>query len=353
MNNSIYEELDQQVEALLQHPDAESQAVDLTGLLEIANDLRYIAQPVYRAELRTALLGKVFVASTMALPQVRTIASAEQTLPTLFGTGSGTYRMQRTNFVASALIHTAALALIASSGMWVARTVQRQNQAVTMIEPYVPETLTVSRTVTAGGGGGGDRDKVPAPLGHLPKQSREQFTPPAMVIRNEHPKLAVAPTVVAPPIDIAANMPNLGDPYTHVPSGPPSNGSGSGGGVGAGSGGGVGAGYGPGVGPGIGGGYGGGIYRVGGGVSAPRVLFAPDPEYSDEARKAKFQGTVVLWAVIGPDGRTKQMRVARSLGLGLDQRAMDAVQRWRFEPAMKDGRAVAVQVNIEVNFRLY
>src|SRR4051812_42687670 len=151
MNNSIYEELDQQIEALLQRPDTASEAVDLTGLLEIANDLRYVAKPAFRAELRTALLGKVFVASTMALPQVRTIASAEQTLPTLFGTGSGTYRMQRTNFVASALIHTAALALIASSGMWVARTVQRQNQAVTMIEPYVPETLTVSRTVTAGG----------------------------------------------------------------------------------------------------------------------------------------------------------------------------------------------------------
>jgi TonB family protein len=92
---------------------------------------------------------------------------------------------------------------------------------------------------------------------------------------------------------------------------------------------------------------------VGGGVSAPRAIFSPDPEYSEEARKAKYQGTVVLWVVVGADGRPHDLRVTRSLGLGLDEKAMEAVRTWKFEPAKKDGQAVAVQVNIEVNFRLY
>ena len=112
-------------------------------------------------------------------------------------------------------------------------------------------------------------------------------------------------------------------------------------------------GSGPGVGPGYGGGIGGGAYRVGGGVSAPRVLFSPDPEYSEEARKAKYQGTVVLWVVVGPDGRPRDIRVQRTLGLGLDEKAIEAVRQWKFDPARKNGQPVAVQINVEVNFRLY
>jgi protein TonB len=133
--------------------------------------------------------------------------------------------------------------------------------------------------------------------------------------------------------------------------GPPSNGTGSGGGIGDGSGGGVGSGRGPGVGPGYGGGIGGGIYRVGGGVSAPRAIYDPDPEYSEEARQAKYQGTVVLWVIVGADGRPHDMRVERSLGMGLDEKAIAAVKTWKFEPARKDGHPVAVQINVEVNFR--
>jgi TonB family protein len=144
----------------------------------------------------------------------------------------------------------------------------------------------------------------------------------------------------------------MGDPLSSV-LGPPSSGTGSGGGIGSGSGGGVGSGRGPGVGPGEGGGIGGGLYRVGGGVSAPRTLYAPEPEYSEEARKAKYQGTLVLWMVVGADGRPRDIRVARSLGMGLDEKALEAVRTWRFEPARKDGRPVAVQINVEVIFRLY
>jgi TonB family protein len=213
-------------------------------------------------------------------------------------------------------------------------------------------TLPVSKSKAGGGGGGGDRDKLEASAGRLPKKSLTQITPPAAVIRNQDPKLAVEPTVVMPNIPVKEpNIAALGDPKGVI--GPPSNGTGSGGGIGSGSGGGVGSGRGPGVGPGWGGGIGGGAYRVGGGVSAPRTLYAPDPEYSEEARKAKYQGTVILWVVVGPDGRVHDMKVVRPLGLGLDEKALEAVKQWKFEPARKDGQPVAVQINVEVNFRLY
>jgi TonB family protein len=92
---------------------------------------------------------------------------------------------------------------------------------------------------------------------------------------------------------------------------------------------------------------------VGGGISAPRPIYDPDPEYSEEARHAKYQGTVLLWVIVGPDGRPHDIRVQRSLGMGLDEKAIEAVRQWKFEPSMKDGHPVAVQVNIEVSFRLY
>jgi len=207
-----------------------------------------------------------------------------------------------------------------------------------------------------GGGGGGDRDKLAASKGKLPKLAMEQFTPPAAVISNPDPKLPVEPTVVIPPnVQIPqTNLPNFGDPMANV--GPPSNGTGSGGGIGSGSGGGVGSGEGPGVGPGRGGGIGGGIFRVGGGVSAPvctSTANCPDPEYSEEGRKAKYEGTVVLFLIVTADGRTRDIQIQRSLGMGLDQKAIEAVRKWRFQPAMRNGQPVAVQINVEVKFSLY
>ena len=97
---------------------------------------------------------------------------------------------------------------------------------------------------------------------------------------------------------------------------------------------------------------GGGVYRIGGGVSAPQLVFKVEPEYSEEARKAKFQGTVVLYVVVDEKGQPRDLKVVRPLGLGLDQKAIEAVQKWRFKPGLKDGRPVSVSAQIEVNFRL-
>jgi len=206
---------------------------------------------------------------------------------------------------------------------------------------------------SGGGGGGGDRSPLPAAKGRLPKIAPRQFTPPVQVYNNLNPKLPMEPTIIAPPdVNVPnVNMAQYGDPLAKI--GPPSNGPGSGGGIGSGSGGGVGSGKGAGFGPGEGGGFGGGVFRVGGGVTSPVPLYKPEPEYSEEARKAKYQGTVVLYVEVDPTGKPKNLKVVRSLGLGLDEKAIEAVRNWKFSPAMKDGKPVAVQINVEVNFRLY
>jgi TonB family protein len=92
-------------------------------------------------------------------------------------------------------------------------------------------------------------------------------------------------------------------------------------------------------------------YRVGGGVSAPSLIYKVEPEYTEEARQAELQGTVLLYAQIGPDGKAINMKVLRGIGLGLDEKAMEAVTRWQFKPGMKGGQPVTVEAQIEVNFR--
>lgn len=243
-----------------------------------------------------------------------------------------------------------------------APVVDKPKEEVTLIAPALSDYQPVmqpqvAKKQLAGGGGGGDRAKIFESKGHLPKVAPEQFTPPTVEIRNEKPKLVMEATVVAPPnvkLPDNPNLPNLGNPMSSRVSGPVSNGPGVGGGIGSGTHGGVGSGTGPGFGPGQGGGFGGGVYRVGEiGVSAPVPKFVPDPDYSEEARKAKYQGTVTLYAIIGTDGKPRSLKIVHSLGMGLDEKAMEKVRTWLFEPGKKDGQAVAVAMNIVVDFHLY
>jgi periplasmic protein TonB len=298
--------------------------------------------------------GKVsMVAQSPPIPAQSPVVPQDVILPSLFAEGCGAYRTHPAAFVFSYVANVAMVTLLIWSGHWfVEHRREIKQQVVGLVTDVSPYILPSSRTQAGGGGGGGDRDKMAASKGSPPKFAREQIAPPVVVVRNENPRLPVEPTVVGPP---QIQLPQLGAPGDLLSGilGPPSSGTGSGGGIGNGSGGGVGSGYGPGVGPGSGGGIGGGVYRIGGGVTAPRPIYAPEPEYSEEARKAKFQGTVVLWMVVGPDGRPRDIRVARSLGMGLDEKALEAIRTWRFEPGRKGGQPVAVQVDVEVNFRLY
>jgi protein TonB len=114
----------------------------------------------------------------------------------------------------------------------------------------------------------------------------------------------------------------------------------------------VGSGKGAGLGPGEGGGVGGGVFSVGGGVSEPSPTFMPTPEYSDDGRKARVQGAVELLIVVKADGTVDFRDVRKSLGYGLDQKAIETVKKWKFLPGKKDGVPVATLVSVTVNFSL-
>jgi len=200
------------------------------------------------------------------------------------------------------------------------------------------------------GGGGGQRDSNPASRGILPPRARHVFVAPVNRILNTDPILPVAPAILAPEdspamrVDLSA----FGDP--HGVSGPPSGGPGGPYGIGSGLGNAVGdrngLGYGPGDEPGIS-----GRGRIGS-MTAPVLLWKSEPSYSEEARKAKIQGTVVLAVEIDEHGLARNIRVRQSVGFGLDDRAVEAIQHWRFRPAYRNGKPVPAMALVEVNFRL-
>src|SRR5437588_10178352 len=279
-------------------------------------------------------------------PQQEVVKFAKETpqnqvvMPTLLGAGYGTYQVRPENFLLSFVTHGGALALM----LWLlhvavpAKIIPPTTANAVDLAPYIP--MKVGKGGPSGGGGG-DASKLKASAGNPPKSAKHQFTPPT-VLPPQKSKLMIEPTVVA---DL--HMPQtaqIGDPLSKLMT--PSNGTGVGGGMGSGSGGGIGSGRGgPGVGP--------GIYHVGDGVSRPRAIYTPEPEFSEEARKAKYQGVVVLTIIVGVDGRVYGPRVMRSLGMGLDEKAIEGVKTWKFDAARKDGHAVAVEMNVEVAFNLY
>jgi TonB family protein len=224
-----------------------------------------------------------------------------------------------------------------------------QPVVITRLEPYI---VPVGSHPSGGGGSGGAVDRIPASKGMAPKAAHEQLTPPIVLQNDSKPRLVAQTSVISPPDLDLANSRQIGDPLSLLAA--PSNGPGVGGGMGGNTGGGVGAdGAGSGRGSGTERGCCGGLYNVGNGVSMPRAIYAPEPEFSDEARRVKFQGEVTLLAIIGADGLPKKLQVVRSLGMGLDEKAIEAVRTWRFDPAKKDERPVAVQMNIIVNFHLF
>jgi len=271
----------------------------------------------------------------------------------------GFYNYKKNGALGSTIAHVVVIALIIGGtilGRRLVTKVEAKPQSTTqLIDPgdFIP--LKPAKTQAGGGGGGGDRDVLKASQGRLPKFSMEaQITPPAAVIRNPNPKLAVEPTIMVPPeikVAMNSNMPNFGDPKSSAVI--PSNGTGSMSGIGSGSNGGVGSGDGRGFGPGEGMGTGGGVFRPGRGVTPPRPIYSPDPEFSEEARKAKYQGTCTLMIVVATDGRPINIRVVNSLGMGLDEKAIETVRTWRFEPGQKDGHPVNVEMAVEVDFHLY
>jgi protein TonB len=260
--------------------------------------------------------------------------------------GNGLYRTKREAFVLSLLGQALVVVLVA----WFATSVfpgprldvDRMSRDFKNILPVVFSG--------SGGGGGGSRDKLSATHGAPPPASlEEQLTPPVVVVPKEPAKLQVQPTVtVAPEVPLPQGS-QIGDPSAQIFSWLSNGGGGPGGTGDDGCCNGVGPGNGPGVGPGPG-----GIYSPGrNGVTLPRAIYNPEPSFSEEARKTKTQGIVLLVLVVGADGHPHDIRVRNSLGMGLDEKAIAAVNTWRFLPATLRGQPVAAQIAVEVNFRLY
>lgn len=222
------------------------------------------------------------------------------------------------------------------------------------ISPYMT-TLPAGAKKAGGGGGGGDRSVTPPTKGKAPKFAYTQFTPPEATLKNPAPKLPMDPTLLGPPDLKVANppLPNLGDPMASTVNN--SGGPGGGGGIGTGTSGGIGSGSGAGLGPGNTAGTGGGDFRAGvNGVGSPVCIYCPPPEYSDEARKAKYQGTVLLDVTVTSDGRVINPFVIKGPGLGMEEKALAQVRNWKMRPALgPSGKPVNCRVQIEVTFHLY
>ena len=246
--------------------------------------------------------------------------------------------MRRESALTSLLIHAAVLLLLFGIVVTTApiakidRPVLLTNSKLT---PYSPKP-----------GAGGQRDRTDASAGHLPPRSLRQFVPPMVTPTNPIPKLVMEATLDLPP-DMKlpeANLPDVGDPAglgKYLSGGP-------GGlhGIGGGRGKSIGSSDGSGAGERA-------VYSPGrGGVTMPVPIRRVEPEYSEEARKARAMGVVLVAVEIGPDGKPRNVRVSRSFGLGLDEKAMEAVMQWLFRPGTKDGKPVAVSAEIQVAFHL-
>ena len=241
------------------------------------------------------------------------------------------------------VLHALVILLI---GFLVAKKVQFSappNKILTSLEAPPPMKMPPKANVM--GGGGGQKSPTPVAQGRLPKFAQEQITPPKAP-PMEQPKIAIEPTVIMQKDLKMANstLPNLGMPNS------PIVGTGS---LGNGSGTGIGSGNGAGVGTGSGSNTGNGAMRIGGGVSAPLPISMPDPEFSEEARKAKVAGNVLVYLWVDQNGNPTHVRVIRGIGMGLDEKAMEAVRQYKFKPARKDGKPVTVEMNVEVNFQIF
>lgn len=243
----------------------------------------------------------------------------------------------------SAAIHVAVVALIISPFLMNAVPTATTKPAIGLV-PIDLSKYLFKPAAKPGGGGGGAHDRMPPTRGQAPKFAKLQFAAPtAHPISN--PQIAMTPTLLS---NQAVPLPNIkatswGDPLSSV-LGDGSLGNGNGNGIGPGNG----NGFGPGNGSGVGGPFAGSD-----GYGSPQCIYCPNAQFSDEAVRAKHQGIVLVNALITPDGRAIDIKVVKSLGLGLDENAVAAVRTWRFKPATgPDGKPAAVVQTIEVEFRL-
>jgi protein TonB len=255
--------------------------------------------------------------------------------------------------VISFAVHVVVIALVLMLALK-AHTVITQGPAI-IVTPMdfkisIPPIVLPVAKAMGGGGGGGARYLVEVSKGHLPIVAKIQLMP-SQLVRLDYPKLAVEPSGQVRMPD-SNNLPDVGvsqSPQIMMAS----QGSGSGSGFGQGSGGGIGSGHGGGVGRGVDGGYGGGLMSVGGGVSAPQLIHSVEPEFTDDARLANYQGSVSIKLIVDSQGNPQDVRLASHLGMGLEEKALEAVRQYKFKAATYQGHPVSVQILVEVAFHLH
>ncbi len=252
----------------------------------------------------------------------------------------------------SGALHAAAIALILFATGAKTSLVKLTDHTMLIMPPdLLKYEITVPQRADAGGGGG-MRAQTEASIGNLPRRALKQFLAPMVKPENPNPILTIEPTIIADP-EIAVpqiNLAQFGDPHGAI--GPPSPGRGKGGGIGDGDGTGVGPGQGPGAGPGRDGGIASAQTGFQGSLTEPVLLWKAEPEYSDEARKAKIQGSVIMRVEIDARGQVQNIAVSQGLGLGLDERAVAAVRKWKFRAGTRNGKPVTTNALIQVTFRL-
>ncbi|MGA2537354.1 MAG: energy transducer TonB [Terracidiphilus sp.] len=273
----------------------------------------------------------------------------------MFSTDSLVFKRDPKSSAISFIVHAVAISLLLTVALKARNIVELQ--PVTVVNPVEfkltapPMPMPVAK-VQGGGGGGGAHAIIEPVKGRQPVVvARTTPILAPQVIRLSSPKLAVEPTEAVKMPD-NNSLPTLGmaqSPQIALAS----QGRGSGSGFGAGLGGGLGAGKGLGGGPGSGGGYGGGLMSVGGGVTAPQVVHSAEPEFTEDARRANFQGDVQIKLIVDTQGNPQDIRLASHLGMGLEEKAIEAVRQYRFKPAMYQGHPVPVQIVVDVAFHLH
>ena len=237
------------------------------------------------------------------------------------------------------IVHAVAIALLVLFVSFLPKKVYES-----ILPTRVEDFIHIVDPGPGGGGGGGNKNPDPPKKAELPKVVEPPKPTPVVpepVPVPTEPQLTLALESVTQ-VDIAAPGALSTNPNANAAS----RGSGTGTGAGPGTG--------SGLGPGSGGGFGGGVYNIGNGVVSPIPTFQPKPKYTADAMRAKVQGTVVMSAVVLPDGSVTDVRITRSLdqSFGLDQEAIRTAKTWRFRPGTLKGEPVAVRIQIELDFNL-
>jgi periplasmic protein TonB len=267
-----------------------------------------------------------------------------------FATDLFAYKRDQTSNAISFVVHVVAITLLLTLALKVRNSVILEPTTnVTPMDFKITAPPPITMPVAKVEGGGGAKSIVqPKAAPVVVDTPRAPQINTRSVIKLDNPKLALAPTEQVKMPDTPDAVPAFAaeqGPQVALAAKPKGTGSG----FGSMGGGGLGGGHGI----GSGGGYGGGLMSVGGGVSAPTLLHSVEPEFTEEARRANFQGNVQIKLIVDSSGNPQDVRILSHLGMGLEQKAVDAVKQYKFKPAMFQGHPVSVEIVLDVDFRLH